>query len=65
MHCLEGNFVCDSTHGNQSLLIKWMILVVAHRMSLQGTATKKGVKLLIVNGDILKYETNQESIVSR
>jgi len=60
VHCLDGEFVSQSADGNHSVLTKGMTYVVTDEMSSHRSATKGGVKLLIMDGDFLKYELHQE-----
>jgi hypothetical protein len=55
VHCLEGGFVSESPNGTHSFLTKGMTYVVTDGMSLHRSVTKNGVKLLIVDGDFLKF----------
>lgn len=57
VHCLEGEFVSESEDGQHSVLTQGMTYVVTDEMSSHRSATKNGVKLLIIDGDFLK---NQE-----
>jgi len=59
VHCLEGNFVSQSADGSSSFLTQGMTYVVTDAMSTHRSATQKGVKLLIVDGDFLKFEPAQ------
>jgi len=56
VHCLEGEFVSESADGNHSILTKGMTYVVTDEMSSHRSATKSGVKLLIIDGDFLKFQ---------
>ena len=60
VHCLEGEFISESADGVQSVLSKGMTYLVTDELSSHRSSTQKGVKLLIVDGDFLKYEPNQE-----
>jgi hypothetical protein len=60
VHCLEGEFVSESADGNHSVLTCGMTYVVTDQMSSHRSATKKGVKLLILDGDFLKFTPNEQ-----
>jgi hypothetical protein len=60
VHCLEGEFVSESTDGTPSVLTEGMTYVVTDDMSSHRSATQMGVKLLIVDGDFLKKEIKEE-----
>jgi hypothetical protein len=53
---LEGEFVSESANGNHSVLTKGMTYVVTNEMSSHRSSTKNGVKLLIIDGDFLKFQ---------
>lgn len=55
VHCLEGQFISESADGVQSILKKGMTYVVSDELSSHRSATQMGVKLLIIDGDFLKY----------
>ncbi len=56
VHCLEGEFISESADGQHSQLIQGMTYVVTDEMSSHRSATKNGVRLLIIDGDFLKYQ---------
>ena len=56
VHCLEGEFVSESEDGNHSSLTPGMTYVVTDELSSHRLVTKNGVKLLIIDGDFLKYQ---------
>jgi len=56
VHCLEGEFTSESEDGNSSQLKTGMTYVVTDELSSHRSATKNGVKLLIIDGDFLKYQ---------
>jgi len=56
VHCLEGEFVSESEDGNHSVLTPGMTYVVTDELNSHRSATKSGVKLLIVDGDFLKFQ---------
>ncbi len=55
VHCLEGGFTSESIDGNHSQLTQGMTYVVTDEMSSHRSVTKSGVKLLIIDGDFLKF----------
>ena len=59
VHCLEGEFVSESIDGNHSHLKAGMTYVVTDELSSHRSATKNGVKLLIVDGDFLKFQDQE------
>ncbi len=56
VHCLEGEFTSESIDGNHSHLKAGMTYVVTDELSSHRSVTKTGVKLLIIDGDFLKYQ---------
>lgn len=56
VHCLEGEFTSESIDGNPSQLKPGMTYVVSDELSSHRSSTKNGVKLLIIDGDFLKYQ---------
>ncbi len=60
VHCLEGEFISESADGNHSFLTPGMTYVVTDELSSHRSATKNGVKLLIIDGDFLKFQAIQE-----
>jgi len=59
VHCLEGEFVSESEDGNHSILAQGMTYVVTDELSSHRSVTEKGVKLLIVDGDFLKFQEEE------
>jgi len=55
VHCLEGQFTSESADGRHSELTEGMTYVVTDEMSSHRSLTKGGVKLLIIDGDFLKF----------
>jgi hypothetical protein len=55
VHCIEGEFVSESEDGNHNYLTAGMTYVVTDELSSHRSITKNGVKLLIVDGDFLKF----------
>ncbi len=56
VHCLEGEFTSESIDGKHSRLTAGMTYVVTDELSSHRSVTPNGVKLLIVDGDFLKYK---------
>jgi hypothetical protein len=59
VHCLEGGFVSESEDGNRSVLTPGMTYVVTDELSSHRSATQNGVKLLIIDGDFLKFQEEE------
>lgn len=55
VHCLEGEFVSELNTGERVKLEKGDTYVVSDELSSHRSVTENGVKLLIVDGDFLKY----------
>ncbi len=60
VHCLEGEFTSESIDGNHSHLTQGMTYVVTDELSSHRSVTKTGVKLLIIDGDFLKFQEEKE-----
>ncbi len=56
VHCLEGKFITEQQNGEHFTLQKGMSYVVTDELSSHRSVAKTGVKLLIVDGDFLKYQ---------
>lgn len=54
VHCLEGEFISELEDGSAYELKEGMTYVVTDELSSHRSATKSGVKLLIIDGDFLK-----------
>ncbi|WP_448698774.1 DHCW motif cupin fold protein [Mucilaginibacter sp. AW1-3] len=54
VQCLEGEFVSELDNGQKFTLTKGMTYIVSDDLSNHRSATKTGVKLLIIDGDFLK-----------
>jgi hypothetical protein len=54
VHCLEGEFVSELQNGERFILNKGMTYVVTDELSSHRSTTKKGVKVMIIDGDFLK-----------
>jgi hypothetical protein len=57
VHCLEGEFVSELTDGTQHQLSKGMTYIVSDDLSSHRSISKKGVKLLIIDGGFLNSKT--------
>jgi len=60
VHCLEGEFVSESNDSPSSILEQGMSYVVSDELSSHRSVTKNGTKLLIIDGDFLKYQEETE-----
>ena len=58
VHCLEGDFISELNNGTSFELKQGMTYVVSDEMSSHRSVSRKGVKLLIVDGDFLKKKTD-------
>lgn len=56
VHCLEGQVINEQNEGLQSVLTPGMSYVVSDELSSHRSVTKSGVKLLIIDGDFLKFK---------
>ncbi len=56
VHCLDGEFVSELQTGENSLLTKGMTYIVTDDLSSHRSTTENGVKLLIIDGDFLKFQ---------
>jgi hypothetical protein len=54
VHCLEGEFVTELENGKHFKLNKGMSYVVSDELSSHRSVSKKGVKLIIIDGAFLK-----------
>ena len=59
VHCLEGEFVSELKDGSKSILTKGMTYVVSDELSSHRSSTENGVKLVIIDGDFLKFKTEE------
>jgi hypothetical protein len=55
VHCLEGDFVSELKDGSNFILQKGMTYVVSDELSSHRSVAENGVKLLIIDGDFLKF----------
>ena len=57
VHCLEGSFTSELQSGDSFHLGKDMSYVVSDELSAHRSHTETGVKLLIIDGDFLRYNS--------
>jgi quercetin dioxygenase-like cupin family protein len=55
VHCLEGEFVSQLESGEEFLLKSGMTYIVSDNVSSHRSVSRNGVKLLIIDGDFLKF----------
>jgi hypothetical protein len=60
VHCLEGDFISEMESGEQYHLSTGMTYIVSDEVSSHRSITKNGVKLMIIDGDFLKYHPKKE-----
>jgi len=56
VHCLEGEFISELKSGEKLTLTKGMTYVVSDELSSHRSFSKKGVKVMIIDGDFLKLK---------
>ena len=56
VYCLEGSFLSELQSGESFSLAKDMCYVVSDELSSHRSFTENGVRLLIIDGDFLKYK---------
>jgi hypothetical protein len=56
VHCLEGEVVSELETGESFVLRKGMTYIVSDNLSSHRSVTKKGAKLLIIDGDFLQLK---------
>ena len=56
IYCLEGEVVNELKDGTRSILTPGISYVVSDDLSSHRSASEKGVKLLIIDGDFLKLK---------
>jgi hypothetical protein len=56
VHCIEGNLVNELREGSNSILKPGTSYIVSDELSSHRSVTKEGAKLLIVDGDFLKFD---------
>jgi len=57
VHCLEGEFTSELSNGESHVLTTGMSYIVSDDVSSHRSITENGVKLLIIDGDFLKFIT--------
>lgn len=57
VHCLEGEFISELQNGSKYVLKEGMTYVVSDELSSHRSYTENGVKVLIIDGDFLKYNS--------
>jgi hypothetical protein len=57
VYCIEGSFINEQIDGFQSLLTPGMSYVVSDNLSSHRSRTTDGVKLLIIDGEFLKFKS--------
>ncbi len=55
VHCLEGEFITEQENGESFTLKKGMTYIVSDELSSHRSVATNAVKLLIIDGDFLKY----------
>jgi hypothetical protein len=56
VHCLEGELTSEMENGERSVLTQGMTYIVTDELSSHRSLTQNYVKLLIIDGDFLKYQ---------
>jgi quercetin dioxygenase-like cupin family protein len=56
VHCLEGEVISELKGGEQATLTKGMTYIVTDELSSHRSVAQTNVKLLIIDGDFLKYQ---------
>lgn len=56
VHCLQGEFISELNTGETCTLSAGMTYIVSDELSSHRSFSKNGVKLLIIDGDFLKYK---------
>lgn len=56
VHCLEGEFITEQQGEGQFTLTKGMTYIVSDELSSHRSLAQTDVKLLIIDGDFLKYQ---------
>jgi hypothetical protein len=57
VYCLDGELVSEFESGEKFSLTKGMTYIVSDNLSSHRSISKKGVKLLIIDGNFLKSES--------
>lgn len=61
VHCLDGEFISEMRDGAKFNLATGMTYVVSDELSSHRSVTVNGVKLLIIDGDFLKPEIENDT----
>jgi hypothetical protein len=56
VHCLEGEFTSEMSDGTHFELTNGMSYIVSDELSVHRSVTKNGTKLMIIDGDFLKFQ---------
>ncbi len=56
VHCMEGEFISELQNNEKFEMIKGMTYIVSDELSSHRSISKNGVKLLIIDGDFLKFK---------
>lgn len=56
VHCLEGEFISELEDGREFHLTPGMTYIVSDELSSHRSKTLNGVKVLIIDGDFLKFQ---------
>ena len=58
VHCLEGSFISELQNSESFTLTKGMSYIVSDDCSSHRSVSESGVKLLIIDGDFLKFQNS-------
>jgi quercetin dioxygenase-like cupin family protein len=56
VHCIEGEVISELENGERSTLSQGMTYIVTDELSSHRSLAQTDVKLLIIDGDFLKYQ---------
>ena len=59
VHCLEGTLTSEMENGEVLTLTTGMTYVVSDELSSHRSVTQEAVKLLIIDGDFLRYQSEE------
>ena len=59
VHCLEGEFESELQDGRKFNMKEGMTYVVSDELSSHRSRTQNGVKVMIIDGDFLKFKTEK------
>jgi quercetin dioxygenase-like cupin family protein len=60
VHCLEGEFTSELLDGSKYVLKEGMTYIVSDELSSHRSITETGVKVLIIDGDFLKFTPEEK-----